>query len=72
MNEPTVLSMLELGLDALDGLPVPRRRALVVIAGIIVAAEDRGDRELARELCEILVREAHVVVDARNAGRGKT
>jgi hypothetical protein len=47
-----------IGMTAFGKLPVARQRALLVLALAVQDAERAGDRELALELCGMVIREA--------------
>lgn len=53
----------QIGVTAFDRLPRQRRRALLVLATCVQEAERRGDRDLARELCGMVLREARHAVE---------
>jgi hypothetical protein len=52
-----------LGLSAFEALPAEHRRLLLVLALAVHEAERQGDRELARSLCGVVLREARRAAD---------
>ena len=47
-----------IGMARFRNLPAPRQRALLILATAVEDAERAGDRELALELCGMVLREA--------------
>jgi hypothetical protein len=63
------MALPEIGFEEFDRLSPARKQALLVIAIAVGEAEKRGERDLARELCGVILREARLASEEREAHR---